>query len=110
MELILTVNLSPTDRGLLTQIVALLQTISTQETKIMVAIDDLNTALTTLVANFTTLDTAIQAELVAITAALASGNTAAIEAAVTNIGTVSGKMAADAAALTQSLTVQPPAA
>ena len=103
MELILTTNLSPTDRGLLTQIVALLQTISNQESKMATAMDDLNTAVTTLAANFGTLDTAIQAELAAITAALASNNTAGIAAAVTSIGTVSAKMAADAAALTASL-------
>ena len=73
------------------------------ETKAMAAIDDLNAAVTTLAGNFTTLDTAIQAEIAALTAALAAGNTAAVETAATNIGAVSAQMATDAAALTASL-------
>ncbi len=69
----------------------------------MAAIDDLGAAVTTLAANFVTLDTAIQAEITALTAALAAGNTVAVEAAATNISAVSAKMATDATALTASL-------
>ena len=74
---------------------------------IMTAIDDLNGAVTALTDGFTTLDTAIQAELTAITGALASNNTTAIETSVANISKITSTMAADAAALTASLPVVP---
>lgn len=88
----------------LSRIEAKINALTAQETKAMAAIDDLNTAVTTLAGNFTTLDQAIQAEIAALKAALAAGNDAAIETAATNIGNVSAKMAADAQALTASLT------
>jgi flagellar basal body P-ring protein FlgI len=47
MDLTLTVNLSPTDRALLTQIVTLLQTISKQEQHIMAVLDDLEAEVAT---------------------------------------------------------------
>jgi hypothetical protein len=75
---------------------------------IMAAIDDLNNAVTALASGFANLDAAVQAELAALKAAVAANNTAGIEAAVTGIGSVTSKMAADAAAL--SLLLLPPAA
>lgn len=73
----------------------------------MAAIDDLNAAVATLASNMAASDTAIQTEIAALTASLASGDSAAIETAVSNISAVSSKMAADTASLTASL---PPAA
>ncbi len=74
---------------------------------IMAALDDLNTAVTQLAANFTALDTAIQAEIKALTDALAAGNPVAVSTAAANISAVSAKMATDAAALVASVPVAP---
>lgn len=73
----------------------------------MTAIDDLNAAVAALTSGFTALDAAVQAELTAITTALASDNTTAIEASVTNISNITSTMAKDSAALTASLPVPP---
>ncbi len=73
MELILTVNLSPVDRGLLTQIVALLQTISIKESQIMAIADDLEKE----VAAQTTVEAGVEklvANLAAAAAAAAPNN------------------------------------
>ncbi len=73
MELILTVNLSPADRGLLTQIVALLQTISLKESQIMAITDDLEKE----VAAQTTVEAGVEklvANLAAAAAAAAPDN------------------------------------
>src|SRR6202165_5805565 len=68
--------------------------------KIMSQADDLNNAVTALTTGFAALDSAVQAELVAIAAALAAGApNPAITQAVANIGAITGKMATDAAAL-----------
>jgi hypothetical protein len=79
--------------------------------------DDLNNAVTALTTGFAALDAAVTAELTAITAALANqadpAITAAVAQSVSNIGTITSKMATDAAALTASIpaatTVPPPA-
>jgi uncharacterized protein YlxW (UPF0749 family) len=84
-------------------IIAKLDHLLTKETMLMAAIDDLNAAVATLSTNFTAADAAIQNEIAALTAALASNNTAGIEAAVTNIGAISANMASDTAALAASL-------
>lgn len=76
----------------------------------MAAIDDLNTAVATLAGNFTTLDTAIQAEIAALTTALANGNTAAVSAAAANIAAVSAKMVNDAVSLQASIPSAPASA
>ena len=85
-----------------------LDAIEQQGSKIMAAIDDLNSAVSALTSAFATLDTAVQAEIAALQAALAANNSAAVEAAVTNISAITSKMATDAAAMSAS--VAPPAA
>lgn len=84
-------------------IMAKLDQLLMKERMTMAAIDDLNAAVATLSTNFTAADAAIQAEIAALTAALASNNTAAIQTAVTNIGAISANMASDTAALAASL-------
>ena len=77
------------------------------EKQIMAAIDDLNDAVSDMQAAATASDYAIHAEIAALLAALATNNTAAVEAAAQNISAVSAKMATDTAAMTAS--VAPPA-
>lgn len=85
-----------------------------EETIIMSQADDLNNAVTSLATGFTALDAAVQAELVAIAAALAGTPNPVIAQAIANIGAITGTMAIDAAALTASIpaatTVPPPPA
>lgn len=86
---------------------------------LMSADQDLNNAVTSLATGFTSLDTAVQAELSSLrTASTAATDLAALQAAVaqsvSNISTVTNKMAVDASALTAVIpaatTVPPPAA
>lgn len=73
--------------------------------------DDLNGAVVGLTNGFAALDTAVEAELAAIAA---QSPNPAITQAIANIGAITGKMAADAAAITAALpgatTVAPPPA
>lgn len=84
-----------------------------REERLMSAAQDLNNAVSSLAIGFVALDTAVQAELVALAAAQASGDQAAMTQATANISAITSKMAADAAALTASLpaatTIDPPA-
>jgi hypothetical protein len=84
--------------------------INNQET-VMALADDLNNGMTSLATGFAALDAAVQTELAAIVAQ--PGLSAAATQAVANISQITGKMAADAAALTSSIpaatTVPPPA-
>ena len=73
----------------------------------MAAIDDLNGAVSALSANFATLDAAIQQGVAAILAGVSSNDDAAVEAAAQAIGTVSTKMATDAASITAALPATP---
>lgn len=73
------------------------------EEDLMSAASDLNNAVSALALGFASLDTAVQTELTALSAALADNNTDAINQAISNISTVTNKMAADAAALTASI-------
>ncbi|MGR4927349.1 hypothetical protein ACIPUD_11135 [Bradyrhizobium sp. CAR08] len=74
---------------------------------------DLNNAVIALTSGFAALDTAVQAQLAAAAAANQSGDTALISQSIANIGAITSKMAADAAALTAAVpgatTVAPPA-
>jgi hypothetical protein len=79
-----------------------------QGTKIMAAIDDLNAAIATLQAGMTSANTAIQAEIAALTAALGTNNSMAIAGATANIAAISSRLAQDTTALVNSLT--PPTA
>jgi hypothetical protein len=93
-----------------------LATIEQKVDSIMALEDDLNAAVVALATAFATLDTAVQAELVAIKAALAAQGaspalTDAVNQGIANIGHVTSSLAADAAKLTASLPtpVPPPA-
>jgi hypothetical protein len=91
-----------------------------EEGDIMSIQDDLNNSVAALVGGFVALDTSIQSELAAFKEAMAnaqsSGDFAALSQAATqaisNIGTVTSRMAADAAALTAAIpaatTIQAP--
>jgi hypothetical protein len=80
--------------------------------------DDLNNAVTSLATGFAAEHTAVQVEITALLAALANvtqpdpATTAAITTAISNITSITGTMATDAAALTASIpaatTVPPP--
>lgn len=74
-----------------------------REEKLMSASDDLNNAVSALALGFGSLDTAVQSELAAMTAAVAAYNTSAITQAISNISTITSKMATDASALTASI-------
>lgn len=74
-----------------------------EETIIMSQAEDLNNAVTALTTGFSALDTAVQAELVAIVEALKEKPNPAITQAIANIGAITGKMATDAALLTASV-------
>jgi hypothetical protein len=70
---------------------------------IMALADDLNNAVTALSTGFAALDVAVTNELAALVAAQAANNGPAITQAVANISAITGKMAADAQALTASI-------
>jgi hypothetical protein len=91
----------------LDRMIDILLQIRTQGVKNMAALDD---AVATLQANFTTLDSAIQAEIAALQAALAANNQTGVNQAIANISQVSSKMADDAKALTDSTAAPPPTA
>jgi hypothetical protein len=75
---------------------------------------DLDNAVSALATGFAALDTAVHAELAALTTALEGDDTDAVEQAVANISAITSKMAGDAAQLTASIpaatTVPAPAA
>src|ERR1035437_7393591 len=77
---------------------------------IMALSDDLNNAVTSLAAGFAAEHTAVSAELTAFAAKLATipaaadpAITAAVAQAISNITTITGSLATDAAALTASI-------
>ena len=85
------------------QIYSLLNTIISDEGKDMAAIDDLNAAVTSLTTEVGTVVTEMNTLMADLTAALAAGNSPAIETAVTNIN-------AQVAALQAAVTADTPAA
>jgi hypothetical protein len=106
--------LHPEDQKQLRRIEFMLRLLLKGEDKLMSAVDDLNGAVVSLASGFQSLDTAVQAEIVALQEALSNSDQPAIEQAVANISTITNKMATDAAALTSSIpaatTVPPPPA
>jgi hypothetical protein len=108
-------ELSGEYRGLLHRVNEKLDLIITNQETIMSQDQDLNNAVSSLASGFTALDTAVQAELAAVSALIAADGPAlqtAVTQAVANISTMTAAMAADAAALTASVpaatTVPPP--
>jgi hypothetical protein len=85
------------------QIYSLLNTIIADEGKDMAAIDDLNAAVTSLTTEVGTVVTEMNTLMADLTAALAAGNSTAIETAVTNIN-------AQVAALQAAVTADTPPA
>lgn len=83
-----------------------------EETIIMSQSDDLNNGITALATAFAVEHDAVNAELIAINAALGNTPNPAITQAIANIAAITGGMATDAAALTASIpaatTVAPP--
>lgn len=69
----------------------------------MAAQDDLNAAVATLGTNIIAHDVAVQAEIKALTDALAAGDTTAVAAAAAAISTASATIASETAAMVASL-------